>query len=290
MKVSIIMTCYNAEIYLKEAIQSCLNQTYLNFELIIIDDGSKDQSLSIIQSYNDPRIKLLKNGTNMGQSYSRNRAIKESVGEYIAIMDSDDIADSERIEKQINFLVNSNYDICFSHADLIDGLGNITGVKTITQNENLLKAQLLIYCPLIHPTAFWRKDSFIKHQLWYDAYFIYAQDYDLWSRAIKKLKFGIISEPLLKFRFGNEQSISYSKVNKQEEFRKVVSDSEIFELTGELNYSKGSVMSIRTIFLAFKKKYNIDDEVKLFFRDLTNDKFNGWPYRLKKVTQKILIN
>jgi glycosyltransferase involved in cell wall biosynthesis len=289
-KVSIIMTVFNGEIFLKEAIESCLNQTYSNIELIVIDDGSKDQSLSIIESFKDPRIKLIQNKTNKGQSYSRNKGIKESEGKYIAIMDADDIAYPERIEKQLNFLVNSNVDICFSYADLINGFGNITGAKTITQNMNLLKAQLLIYCPLIHPTAFWRKESFITNELWYDEYFIYSQDYDLWTRAIKKLKFGIIKLSLLKFRFRNEQSISFSKVNKQEEFRKVVSDREIFELTGELNYFKGSVMSIRSIFLSFKIKYKVDDEVKLFFRDLTNDKFVCWPYRLKKLAQLIILN
>jgi glycosyltransferase involved in cell wall biosynthesis len=284
------MTVLNGEIFLKEAIESCLKQTYSNIELIIIDDGSKDNSLLIIETYNDPRIKLLKNGTNMGQSYSRNRAIKESVGEYIAIMDSDDIAYSERIEKQINFLVNSNVDICFSHADLIDGFGNITGVKTITQNENLLKAQLLFYCPLIHPTAFWKKEIFIRHELWYDEYFIYSQDYDLWTRAMKKIKFGIISESLLKFRFGNEQSISFLKVSKQEEFRRVVSNRVLMELTGNIEGYDGSITLIRLVFLSFKRKYIVDEEVTLYFKDLTNHKFIGWPYRLKKFVQKLIIN
>jgi glycosyltransferase involved in cell wall biosynthesis len=289
-RVSIVLTVFNGETFLREAIGSCLNQTYSNIELIIVDDGSTDKSIEIIDSFNDPRIMFIKNQINKGQSFSRNRAIKESSGEFIAIMDSDDIADPDRIRKQINYLVNSNVDICFSFADLIDSFGNITGLKTITQNDNLLKAQLLFYCPLIHPTAFWRKESFIKYGLWYDEYFIYSQDYDLWTRAIKKLRFGIINESLLKFRFRNYQSISYSKVGKQEEFRKVISDRELYELNDKLNYFKGSLMSIRKIFLSFKRKYKVDDEIKLFFRDLTNDKFITWPYRLRKFAQKLIIN
>ncbi len=284
------MTVFNGEIFLKEAIESCLSQTYSNIELIIIDDGSNDQGISIIESFNDHRIKLIKNQNNIGQSFSRNRAIKESSGEFIAIMDSDDIAYPDRIENQINFLLNSNVDICFSHVDVIDSFGNITGVKTITQNVNLLKAQLLFYCPLIHPTAFWRKESFIKHEFWYDEYFFYAQDYDLWTRAIKYINLGIINKSLLKFRFRNEHSITFSKVNKQDEFRKIISDRQIFELTGKLNYFDGSVYSIRTIFLSFKEKNIIDEEILLFFRDLTNKKFIGWPYRLKKIVQKFIIN
>ena len=284
------MTVFNGEIFLKEAIESCLNQTYTNFELIIIDDGSKDQSLSIIESFYDPRIKVIKNQTNKGQSYSRNKAIKESNGDFIAIMDSDDIAYPDRIEEQINFLLNFNFDICFSYVDVIDSFGNITGVKTITQNENLLRAQLLFYCPLIHPTAFWRKESFIKNEFFYDEYFFYAQDYDLWTRVIKYLNLGIINKSLLKFRFRNERSITFSNINKQDEFRKVISDRQIFELTGKLNYFDGSVSSTRKIFLSFKEKNIIDKEILLFFRDLTNNKFIGWPYRIKKIVQKFIIN
>ena len=284
------MTVFNGEAFLKEAIESCLKQTYSNLELIIIDDGSTDQSLLIIESFNDPRIKLVQNQTNMGQSYSRNAGIKESKGEYIAIMDSDDIAYHARIEKQLNFLVNDNVDICFSNSDLIDSMGKKTGEKNSTQNKNLLKAQLLFYCPLIHPTAFWRKESFIKNEFWYDEYFIYSQDYDLWTRAIKKLHFGIINEPLLKFRFRNEQSISFSKVAKQEEFRRVISDREIYAITGKINYFNGSLTSIRRIFLSFKEINILDSETKHFFRDLTNDKLKGMPYRLKKLVQKVIIN
>lgn len=102
--ISVIMTVYNGEKLLREAIDSILNQSYQEFELIIIDDGSTDSTLQIINSYHDPRIRLIENGQNRGQSYSRNLGIKQSQGEYIAIMDTDEIALPKRIETQYEYL------------------------------------------------------------------------------------------------------------------------------------------------------------------------------------------
>ena len=99
-EISVIMTVYNGEKFLREAIDSLLKQTFQEFELIIIDDGSTDSTLQIINSYHDPRIRLVENGENRGQSYSRNLGIQKSNGEYVAIMDADDIALPKRLEIQ----------------------------------------------------------------------------------------------------------------------------------------------------------------------------------------------
>lgn len=227
------MTVYNGERFLMEAIESCLIQTHTDLELIIIDDGSTDSSLKIISSFVDNRIKLLINESNKGQSYSRNRGIKESSGEYIAIMDADDVAYPDRIEKQLVYLKAKDAEICFTWANLINTDGLVTGVKKTTQNINLLRAKLLFECPLIHPTALWRKSSFLQNNLWYDEKFTYAQDYELWSSAIRHVKFAVLEESLLKFRFRNEASISFAKVYKQEEFRKIISNREIKILCSE---------------------------------------------------------
>ena len=233
-KVSIILTVFNGERFLREAIESCLAQTYVNLELIIIDDGSTDNGLEIINSFHDDRIQLFINESNKGQSYSRNRGIKESSGDYIAIMDADDVAYPNRIERQLDYLKVNGADICFTWADLIDSVGNITGVKKTTVNQNLLRAKLLFECPLIHPTVLWCKDAFVRNNLWYDEKYTYAQDYELWSRAIRKVKFTVLGESLLKFRFRNEASISFAKVDKQEAFRKLISDREINLLCNQL--------------------------------------------------------
>jgi glycosyltransferase involved in cell wall biosynthesis len=283
------MTVYNGEKFLREAVDSILNQTFEEFELIIIDDGSTDSTLQIINSYHDPRIRLIENSQNRGQSYSRNLGIKESNGEYIAIMDADDIAYNERIQKQLDYLINNDAVICFTWAELIDSEGTVTGVKKTTENLNLLRAKLLFECPLIHPTAFWRKSTFIQNDLWYDDQFTYAQDYELWSRAIRHVKFAVLGESLLKFRFRNDASISFAKVDKQEEFRKLISDREIRFLCGkEVDYLN-SINGVRKIYKRFEETYEVDVEVRRYFRDLTNSKLRKYPYRLKKVIQKVVI-
>ncbi len=102
--VSIIMPVYNSSGYLSDAIESILSQTYSDFEFIIIDDASTDNSIEIIYSYHDPRIVLLKNDINLGVTHSLNKGIKHARGKYIARMDADDIALPQRIELQVDFL------------------------------------------------------------------------------------------------------------------------------------------------------------------------------------------
>jgi glycosyltransferase involved in cell wall biosynthesis len=267
-----------------------LIQTHTDLELIIIDDGSTDSSLKIISSFVDNRIKLLINESNKGQSYSRNLGIKEASGEYIAIMDADDVAYPNRIERQLEYFESSDVDICFTWADLINTDGLVTGVKKTRQNINLLRAKLLFECPLIHPTAFWRKAKFVQHNLWYDGKYTYAQDYELWSRAIRHVKFAVLEESLLKFRFRNEASISFAKVDKQEEFREIISNRELKILCSvDVDYF-ASLKGVRKIYKRFKQSNVVDNEVKQYFRDLTNWKFDILPYRLKKYVQKLIIN
>ena len=103
-KVTVLMAAYNGARYLKDAIDSILNQTFKDFEILIIDDGSTDQSAEIVQSYKDPRIRFLRNEQNMGIVVTRNRGIKEMRGEYLAILDCDDVSPPKRLEKEFNFL------------------------------------------------------------------------------------------------------------------------------------------------------------------------------------------
>lgn len=288
-KVSIIMTVFDGERFLSEAIESCLLQTHNNLELIIIDDGSTDGSLEIINSFVDDRIKLFINESNRGQSYSRNRGIRESSGEYIAIMDSDDIAFNCRLEKQLDFLKCNEANICFSWVDLIDSNGNPFGSRKTTSNKNLLKAQLLFECTLVHPTAFWRKDAFVNNNLWYDEAFVYAQDYEFWTRVIKVFEIEVYEEPLIMYRFGNELSISHTKKSRQEAFRLSVSNREIEKLCGrKVNYVH-STLGIFWIYREFSRLNQIDSDVNQYFRNLTNSNFKGWPYRIKKLVQRIIF-
>ncbi|MDR0307887.1 MAG: glycosyltransferase [Chitinispirillales bacterium] len=142
--ISIITPCYNSEKYIAEAIESVLAQTYKNWEMIIIDDYSSDNSLDIVNTYaqKDGRIKVVRQERNSGAAAARNRGIDISKGEYLAFLDSDDLWLSEKLEKQLRFMQKYNCDFSFTERELIDEMGNPLRVKTrvikkLTYKRNL---------------------------------------------------------------------------------------------------------------------------------------------------------
>lgn len=142
--ISIITPCYNSEKFLARTIESVLSQTYTNWEMLIVDDCSKDGSFSIAEEYSkkDNRIKVYKNQTNQGACYSRNFAIEIASGKYIAFLDSDDLWYPEKLEKQISFMQGNDCDFCFCEYEWIDENDNSLNVKanvieTLTYKKNL---------------------------------------------------------------------------------------------------------------------------------------------------------
>lgn len=157
-KVSVLMGVYNGEKYLREAIDSILNQTFKDFEFIIIDDGSTDNTSNIIKSYNDPRIILFKQN-NSGCYKALNLGLKHAKGKYIAIMDSDDISHNERFEKQFEYLENHKECVCCStDTNIIDEEGN--NIYTIRNNlsKKELRKQLPERNPFTHSSLMIRKN------------------------------------------------------------------------------------------------------------------------------------
>lgn len=202
-KVSVLMCVYNCEKYLREAMDSVLSQTFNDFEFIIINDGSTDNSKSILESYSDRRIRLF-NNSNKGLTKSLNEGIGYSRGEYIARMDADDISFSERLKKQVDFL-ESNKDVamCGTWAEFINTRGEyITDYKTPVSDSDILK-ELIFHNPFVHPSVMIRKEIFEKVGL-YDENFRFAQDYELWTRIVTKYKTTNIPEKLLKYRLLKE--------------------------------------------------------------------------------------
>lgn len=118
--VSIIMPNYNSAKFIKEAIDSVISQTYKNWELIIADDRSSDESLKIIQQYNDPRIHIIENDINSGAAVSRNNAIEIATGRWIAFLDSDDVWDQDKLSKHLQFMVHSQAAFSFTHYSVIN--------------------------------------------------------------------------------------------------------------------------------------------------------------------------
>ncbi len=133
--VSIIMPNYNGARFLSESIESVLNQTYKNWELIFVDDCSTDNSLEMVMSYNDERIRVIKNQKNSGAAITRNNAIKQAKGRWIAFLDSDDKWKEEKLEKQLKFMIENNYSFTFTHYQVVNGQGEEITVFKPKKNE-----------------------------------------------------------------------------------------------------------------------------------------------------------
>jgi len=201
-QVSVLMSVYNGFPYLSEAISSILQQTYSDFEFIIIDDCSVDGSLQLIEKYaaSDARIKLIKNQSRLGLGASLRHGVEIAVGQWIARMDSDDISLPERIEKQMEYVVaHPQIDILGSYAIDIDEHGNENGQRRVPISHVQI-AKYIWTCPIIHPTAFMRKSSLIKSGSYGTEK--RRQDYALWFRcAASGLQFANLPQALLKYRF-----------------------------------------------------------------------------------------
>nr|WP_324757000.1 glycosyltransferase [Sphingobacterium thalpophilum] len=193
------MAAYNTEKYIASAIQSILDQTYPNFELLIIDDCSSDNTVAEIGKFNDSRIRLLRNQANVGVVNTRNRALTEAMGEFIAIMDSDDIAVNNRFELLVNAFKNSpELALIGGHAVVIDPEGKPTGQKFIVETDpSLLRNLLMFGNNFTHSSVMIRTNVFRE----FNGYRIpLAEDYDLFLRISTKYPVSNLDEYLLFYR------------------------------------------------------------------------------------------
>jgi glycosyltransferase involved in cell wall biosynthesis len=213
------MPVYNAEKYLSEAIQSILNQTFGNFEFLIINDGSTDNSLSIIKGFDDARIRLIDHPGNMGLVSSLNEGLKIAGGQFIARMDADDISNTNRLQSQFDLLLaNPEVGLVGCHMDIIDENKKVIGERIYQTSHDAIKVESLFRCPVPHPGVMFRKDSFINNNLFYNPSFsYYAEDYELWQRALSILKFANVNAKLLLYRItSNQNSNLYAAGQKAE--------------------------------------------------------------------------
>ena len=214
--ISVIMPVYNSERYLPFAIESILAQTFRDFEFIIVNDGSTDSSLEIIQRFQaqDSRIRIL-DLPHQGITKSLNSAINIAQGKYIARMDADDISMPERFEKQYQYMeAHPEIAVCGSGVLIIDEEGDVIKKdRVICSPEKIEKRHLSGKCSLKHPSVIIRADILRKVN-GYNENLPYAQDYDLWLRIGEIGELENLPTPLIKFR-RNSKSVSYSKKREQ---------------------------------------------------------------------------
>lgn len=250
--VSVLLPVYNCEAYITEAIDSILGQTFKDFELVIINDGSTDSSEEIILSYSDHRIRYEKNALNSGIITTLNRGLRLCRGKYIARMDADDISYPTRLQKQVDFL-DSHSEIgvlgsavqCFSSS----GLGEIMCYET---NPHKLFSSFLFAesSMLAHPAVMMRRDLFLANDIQYSDSYLHAEDYSLWNELKYVSQLSNLEEPLLLYRLHGD-SISCSFCQAQTEARAKIALSEYKKLIRE-DLHEYENMSAKDIFVHLK--------------------------------------
>lgn len=273
--VSVLLPVYNAESFLKEAIQSVLNQTFIDFELIILNDGSTDKSKEIINEFKDPRIRYIENETNIRLIRTLNKGIELAQGKYIARMDADDVCMPDRFQKQVNFLEeNQEYVMCGTWARIMNDRSELTGrVKRIDTNE-LVRANMLFTTPFLHPTVMIRREALQTEKYKEEA--LHCEDLELWIRLAnnEQYKFANIPEYLLKYRW-HSTNISVQHAEFQLENRGKYILPFVEHLSGELQRE-----DLTLHFMSYQPK----EQLKLVSPELLK-KAKKWLIKLSKKNQ-----
>lgn len=213
MDTNIIVTIgipfYNSQNFLGLAVKSVLEQSYTNFELILLDDGSTDNSLKIAKSFNDNRVKVISDGINKGLIYRLNQLINISQGKYFVRMDSDDIMFPYRIEKQVKLIETyPNLDLVYTDAISINNSNAILGYrqsKQIYKRKGVLKGQTPIHPSVCAKLSFYKENK-------YDEKYAQMEDFELWYRTIENHNYFHLNEPCIFYR---EESTSISQKHKR---------------------------------------------------------------------------
>lgn len=265
-KISVLLPTYNTKaVYLKAAIESILNQTYTNFELIVLDDGSKEYVGKLVKNFTDKRIRYI-HKENTGIADTLNQGLVLAQGEYIARMDADDLAVCTRFKKQIKYLEeNPEVSVVGSWVMKFQECGGI-----IRFPLRLTYKDFIHCCAINHPSMMWRKKDFEKYNLKYDPDYS-CEDYELWSRAIRVLKFINMPEVLLYYRI-NDESITYTRqMALEKDAARVRSNLINWAVENHLEVPKD-----KTEFsLEYKKRYNFH--------------FLGKHLKLTKLNRKIAV-
>src|SRR6185437_10188350 len=215
---SVVLPAYNSERFLHEAIESILAQSYTDFELIVIDDCSKDGTWRVIQEFasRDPRVVALRNDRNLNLAKTLNRGIQAARGKYIVRMDHDDVSRKDRLERQIAYLeAHPEVGIVGSTMQIIDEQGRPVGKRRYNASDAEIRRKIFRYSPFCHPSIVMRKDVVERAGL-YDHRFNPAEDYELYFRIGMHALFGNLDEPLLRYRIVSGTSMTTSGTRRLE--------------------------------------------------------------------------
>jgi len=215
------MPVYNAGAYIGEAIRSVLQQTHRNFELLVIDDGSTDNTRAVVRQFDDPRLVFGENSRNMGLITTLTKGLALCRGNYIARMDADDISERDRLARQAQFLrTHPEIDIV---GGAIHFFGSIRQPYThvFPSDHEDIRVALLFYCPLAHPALLFRRSLVDRGLVSYSEEFRHAEDYHLWSQLLQRVRAANLPDLVLQYRLHPRQ-VSSQHGNPQYEASKRV--------------------------------------------------------------------
>lgn len=228
------MPVYNTTVpFLREAVQSILDQSYQDFEFLIVDDGSTGETRQYLEQLHDPRIRLIRNEKNLGVTKALNIGLRAAQGQYIARMDADDVSYPERLETQLAFM-RSNPDVVVCGTRVVTDSSKTTLLDTCLESREQYRVRLLFSNPgPAHPTAFIDGEVLRTHGIEYDESLVYAQDYRLWSTLISYGRICILPQVLL-FRRRADDCITVKHGAKQIRCDKITQKRLLSQLLGEV--------------------------------------------------------
>ncbi len=260
--VSILLNCYNAEKFISIAIESVLNQTYNNWELIIWDDGSTDKTLEVVKRFKNEKIFIYEHKENLGLGKSRIAAVKKLKGELISIIDADDFFHNNKILRQVEvFKKNKNISICSTWTKILDNNYNLHRIFATQMSNDQLKHRLNFINTIPHPSIMYkRKDA--EEVGWYSDNLEYAQDYDLTLKLVNKGDIHIIKE-YLTTAFQPDNNMSKSTLLKETVLRENILISSNILKTKNFNNKEYSLLNCIITIYSLKLNFHLLKKGKL---------------------------
>jgi glycosyltransferase involved in cell wall biosynthesis len=258
-RVSVVMAVYNAEGYLRDAVESILNQSFPDFELIVVDDGSTDGTWVIMKGYNDARIRLLHNRENLGLSKSLNKGLVASQGKYVARQDADDVSLPDRLAFQVSFLDgNLEVGLLGTAYHVMNRNGHVAATFRQPEEDMEIRWQMLFHNAFCHSSVIFRRDLIEMGNLFYDECLSCSQDYELWERMLTRTKAANLDTPLVFWR-KNDHSISAIRHDEQQRSATRISARQIERLIPGISVSFEEVEALRRWFYAFPNRLEKKD-------------------------------
>lgn len=291
-RATVLMPMYNAGEFVAEAIESILNQTYSDFKLLVIDDGSSDNSVQVVQSFQDERIQLCRNDENMGLVDTLNRGLRMIDTEYILRMDADDISLPTRFEEQIQFMDNNPLIGVSSFQTQL--IGNENKIATQPLNDQEMKAQVFFRTVFNHGGVIYRSKVLLENELFYRSIYPHFEDHDMWYRLMKYTSFGNIDKVLYLYRRGTHNVTVRNKSTKTQRlkafYKDMLADLEIEATETDLLYclplgswdaNKRNIKGYKAFLLRLKQQNEV---VKIFpgaaFEKVLKDKWEKAFYKM----------